>query len=407
MRVAKVPSTPATRPETGSAASDVGAADPHDPMLGRSPSRALARCVGDPDAFAASHWGSAPLHVQSDDALADVLDLADVDAVLTSAARRPEVRMVHGGAMLDPATYCTPRRIGGRVIEDVIDPARLADRFADGATVVLQSLHRTWPSVSRFATELEAAISHPVQVNAYLTPPGAAGLAPHADRHDVIVCQLHGTKQWAVEGLGDLVLAPGDRLFMPAGTRHSATAQAHASLHLTIGILRITYRAVVERVLSAAPGLLDDPLPLGWAHDADDSLDRELPAVLDLAAKTLASADPVEVAGDERLRRRTRTHPGGTIASLVHSTELDHDSVVELVPGQHPTIDTIDADTIRLQLSDRALRLPAISRPALEVLIAGAGPVRVDDLPGIDADSRLVLVRRLIREGMLTSGDVR
>jgi hypothetical protein len=376
-------------------------------MTDRPPADALTRCVGDPDAFAASHWGSAPLRIETDDLLSDVLDLAAVDAVLTSAARRPEVRMVHDGTMLDPATYCAPRRIGGRVIEDVIDPTRLADRFAEGATVVLQSLHRTWPSVSRFATQLEAAISHPVQVNAYLTPPGAAGLASHADQHDVIVCQLHGTKQWTVEGLGDLVLAPGDRLFMPAGTRHSATAQSHPSLHMTIGVLRITYRAVIERVLASTGGLLDEPLPLGWAQGDDAPLEAELPAVLDFAAKSLASADPMEVARKEWQRRRNRTHPGGSISSLIHAAELNEDSVVELVPGQRPTIETVDSDTIRVQLADRALRLPAISRPALEALSAGSGPVVVGDLPGIDPESRLVLVRRLIREGMLTSAEIR
>lgn len=367
---------------------------------------ALARCVGDAELFASAYWGVAPLHLQTDDTLADVLDLDGVDAILTSVARRPEVRLVKDGEALDPKTYCSPRRIGGRPVDDVIDPTRLADRYGEGATVVLQSLHRTWPSVSRFTSQLEAAVSHPVQANAYLTPPGAAGLAPHADRHDVIVCQLHGTKSWDVDGLGELTLTPGDRLFVPAGTRHSATTQSHPSLHLTIGILRVTYRAVVEGVLADGPGLLDEPLPLGWAHDESDggqeaALDRELPAVLDLAAKTLAAADPAEVARRERTRRRTRTHAGGTISSVIRAGELSLDSIVSLVTGQRPHIQPLDDHTIRLQLADRALRLPAVARPAIEHLVA-CETVRVGELPGIDPESRVVLARRLVREGLLT-----
>ncbi|MGY6501093.1 MAG: JmjC domain-containing protein [Acidimicrobiales bacterium] len=337
----------------------------------------------------------------------DVLDLTAVDELVSSTARRPEVRMVQDGAVLDPARYCATRRIGGRVLDDVIDPARLADRYSEGATVVLQSLHRTWPAVGRFAAALEAAISHPVQVNAYLTPPGAAGLAPHADEHDVIVVQLHGTKRWTVEGLGELVLQPGDRLYMPTGTCHSAASQSDASLHMTVGILRITYRAVIERILAATPGPLDGPLPLGWAIDGDSSLSGELPGVLDQAAKALSSADVDSIAADERARRRrhSRPHTVGTISSLVRAAAIDADSVVELVPGSDPIIDDIDADGVRLRLTDRTLRLPGVSRESLELLSAGTGPVRVGDLPGIDAESRIVLARRLVGEGMLLLHD--
>jgi hypothetical protein len=379
-----------------------GAADRSQSVMTHSEPE-LERCVGDVDLFTALHWGRAPLHRTTDDPMVDVLNLDDVDAHLCSTARRPEVRMVRDGTTIDPARYCSTRRIGGRIIDDVIDPARVSDRYREGATVVLQSLHRTWPSVSRFAAGLESSISHPVQVNAYLTPPGGAGLAPHADIHDVIVCQLHGEKHWTVEGLGELVLTPGDRLYLPSGTRHSATSQSGASLHLTVGILRITYKAVIERILSATSGPLDDPLPLGWARDDNSEFLDQLPDTLDYAAKTLSSADPARVTTDEKVRRgrHSRPHPVGTISSLVRATSINGDSVVRLVPGQHPTIEQIDDGTVRLRLTDRALRLPNVARPALELLVAGTGPIRIGQLPGIDAESRVILARRLIGEGML------
>ena len=37
-----------------------------------------------------------------------------------------------------------------------------------------------------------------MQANAYLTPAGAAGLAPHHDTHDVFVLQVAGAKHWTV-----------------------------------------------------------------------------------------------------------------------------------------------------------------------------------------------------------------
>ncbi|MBK5222882.1 MAG: cupin [Acidimicrobiia bacterium] len=362
---------------------------------------ALERCVGDVRTFAADHWGRTPLHRRTDEPFDDVLSVDDIDALLTSAARRPEVRLVRDGTTLDPRAYTSMTRLGGRSVDDLVDPTKVADRMAEGATVVLQSVHRTWPAVSRFAAELEQQVSHPVQVNVYVTPPGAAGLAPHSDEHDVIVCQLHGHKAWTVDGLGELTLSPGNTMYLPTGTRHSATAQDQASVHLTIGLLRITYRDVVQRLLARSSGVLDQPLPLGWAADSPTTgFEDALATALEHAGKALDVADVSEVADRERRRRRPRPEHGGRIASTIRAADIDGSTIVRLRPGTAPTVEDGADGALRLQLSDRRLRLPAVARAALEVLCAGS-LVRVDELPSIDAESRLVLARRLVREGML------
>jgi hypothetical protein len=362
---------------------------------------ALARCVGDVTRFAELHWGHTPLHLRTDDLMTDVLSVDDVDELVTSVARRPEIRLVQGGRPLDAARYCTARRIGGKVVDDVVDPAKVAERFGEGATVVLQSVHRTWPAAGRFALDLEEQLSHPVQMNAYLTPPRGSGLAPHRDGHDVLVRQLHGHKRWEVDGLGPVTLEPGDTLYLPAGTEHSAVAQDAASLHLTIGILRITYRAVVQRALAASGGIADDPLPLAWSHLDPAELADHLARAFAETSSTLSHVDPLEVAMSEQHRRRTRPHQAGTVASVVRLDALSADSVVQLRRDQRPETSPVDEQTLRVQLADRALRVPMVGRPAIEELSTGR-PVRVGDLPGIDPDSRLVLARRLIAEGMVT-----
>jgi hypothetical protein len=57
-----------------------------------------------------------------------------------------------------------------------------------------------------------------------------------------------------------------------------------------------------------------------------------------------------------------------------------------------------------LDVPDRRLRLPAGTAPALRALAEGHA-VRVGDLPGLDADDRRVLVRRLVREGVVGQVD--
>lgn len=159
------------------------------------------------------------------------------------------MRLVRNGSPIDPSRYTRKLRLGGGDFSDAIDPSKVAGLFDGGATVVTQSLHRTASPVRRFVDSLVDEVSHPVQANSYLTPPASQGLATHSDRHDVFVVQVNGSKVWEVDGFGETTLADGDVLYIPAGVEHSAQSTDESSLHLTIGIIRRTYRSVIERAL--------------------------------------------------------------------------------------------------------------------------------------------------------------
>ena len=74
-----------------------------------------------------------------------MLSLHDVDHALTGAGlRHPAFRLVRDGEAIVPADYTRPARTGVARIDDLIDPGRVLDLFAGGATVVLQSLQRWW-----------------------------------------------------------------------------------------------------------------------------------------------------------------------------------------------------------------------------------------------------------------------
>ena len=308
--------------------------------------------------------------------------------------------------MIAPAEYCTPTRIGGQLVPEVVEPRKVADLVAAGATLVLQSIHRHWPVLTEFSDALTSEMGHPVQINAYLTPPGGAGLRIHADEHDVFAVELDGTKQWWVDGLGDLTLRAGDVLYVPAGCRHGAHAEEDTSLHLTVGVLRVTYRQVIDRILRAHDADLDASLPLGYRMEAGDPAPaqrfrRDLERALGAAVARLQGVDVAETVSEERQRALVPIERGGHLWSAVHADRIDADTAIRWVapPPRFAVLPTgpDGRDWMRLQLADRSLRLPAAARGPIEFMARG-GAVKVGELPGLDDSSQGTLARRLVEE---------
>jgi lysine-specific demethylase/histidyl-hydroxylase NO66 len=377
---------------------------------------ALARCVGDPDRFVGQFWARAPLYRPAADAaaFADLFSLGDVDHILSSTTPRyPAFRMVKDGKQLDPRSYTSSGRVGGQPVDDLADPGGVYELFHGGATIVLQSLHRFWPPLARLARDLELALTHPVQVNAYITPPASQGLGVHHDEHDVFVLQVYGRKQWDVhdpdgkpeDRLVVAELAPGDCLYIPQRFPHAAWTAATASVHLTVGVVPTTWGDVLRRAVMSVleDDLSGEPLPAGFAAD---------PAVLAMGVaeqlgkvrRRLDKLDPgaIAVAAADRFWSSRPPLLAGQLQQLLALEEIGEDTVVRPRPGAVCRLRQRE-DRLEVLLGDRTLRMPARLAPVMRVILA-SDRLTVRDLAGhLDPSSRLVLVRRLVREGLLES----
>ena len=105
--------------------------------------------------------------------------------------RTPFLRIAKDGNVLASPRFTRGGGVGA-TIADQIDTDAVAKSYAEGATVVFQGLHRTCEPLMEFTAQLVADLGHPVQVNAYLTPPAAQGFSAHYDTHDVFVDQVAG-----------------------------------------------------------------------------------------------------------------------------------------------------------------------------------------------------------------------
>jgi lysine-specific demethylase/histidyl-hydroxylase NO66 len=397
---------------------------------------ALELLAGDARAFVDKVWAThVHLHHTDPAELVGLLSLDDVDHLLTGTAlRTPALRVVKNGSVLPSARFTRSARLAGSPLTGLVDARTVLSLFDDGATVVLQGLHRYWPPLTALVRDLELALGHPCQANAYLTPPGSQGFARHSDTHDVFVFQTHGRKEWqVVEGTGqgtgvgtgagtgagtsagmsagtsadtderEVVLEPGLSLYLPTGTPHSARSQEETSLHVTVGVNRLTWREALrglgDRVL--AEERYDAPLPAGYLDDPA-RLAARLAEELDAFTGSLRELDAAVVA-DERaaafLSERTPALRGG-LTDLVRLPQLDDETVLErrataacvLQPGPERLV---------VLLGDRELRMPLRLAGPMR-LVRDTPCFRVRDLaPWLDLESRLVLTRRLVREGLL------
>jgi lysine-specific demethylase/histidyl-hydroxylase NO66 len=387
----------------------------------------------EPEKFAADYWGRAPLlakAVELDGGFDDLLTLLDVDELLSRRGlRTPFIRVAKDGNVIDSRRYTGGGGTGAEISDQVADD-KILELFADGSTVVLQALHRFWPPLIEFSSALSADLGHPVQINAYITPAASQGFSAHYDVHDVFVLQVHGRKRWKIhqpvlndplrdqpwsdhraevdaraaeQPMIDAVLEPGDVLYLPRGYLHSAVALGDVSTHLTIGVHPVTRYAIVEALAAL---VADDPqlrssLPLGVDLREPDDLAPQLAETVEQLINRLKRATTAEVAPKliDRWLPAAKAAPIAPIAQAQAIAQLQPTDVVGVRPQLRFTL-SAGPEKFTLRLPDRRLQFPNDTESAVRALLSGRG-YRIDELPGIDAEDALVLVRRLLKEAVV------
>jgi bifunctional lysine-specific demethylase and histidyl-hydroxylase NO66 len=285
----------------------------------------------------------------------------------------------------------------------------VAAAFADGATIVLQALHHTWPPLAEFCRALEAELAQPVQANSYYTPAGSQGFGVHHDTHDVLCLQVAGEKRWLVyepllelplkeqrysSDLGtpgpvvqDLTLRAGDTLYLPRGWLHEALTSERDSLHITVGINVYTRLDALRAAVEGLAGEVGLRRSLGEDGAMPDDLFEQL-----------ASRLHPELVRQQRRRRFVDSRRPVLPGQLTEArAEIDVQTLLE----RRPTV-IADLDGTTLWFEGKRVSFPYHVDVELEAIFSSGAPFRAADLPGeLDEAGRLVLVRRLIREGFL------
>jgi ribosomal protein L16 Arg81 hydroxylase len=372
-----------------------------------------------PEVFLAEHWQRRPLVVARGGETGRfdaVLSSADVERLICQTAiRTPAFRLVKDGAQLPPSSYTTdipwrPGSFSGTVLVD-----RVAAEHAAGATIVLQALQLHHHPAALYCRELELALGCPAQANAYSTPAASQGFGVHHDTHDVLVLQVAGRKRWLLyepllelplkdqrwsaqlgdpgDPIDDLTLEAGDTLYLPRGWPHEAAAADADSLHITVGL----HPPTRIDAFRAALGECADDVEFRRALDTGG----ELPA--QLLERLASRLRPDDVA--RRARRRfvdgRRPILGDQLAQLRALDRLGADTPLQ---RRRTVIADLErgADGVTLRFEGKAVRFPAKAAAAVTFVHDADAIFSAAELPGsLDLAGRLVLVRRLVREGFV------
>jgi lysine-specific demethylase/histidyl-hydroxylase NO66 len=388
----------------------------------------LARLIAvDRDQFANQYWGQQPLLSPADDlpasGFAELLDADAIDELVSKRGlRTPFLRVAKSGSTLADGSFTASGGVGAGIADQVSDD-RLVRLFADGSTLVLQALHRVWPPILEFCQQLAAELGHPVQANAYVTPPQNQGFSAHYDVHDVFVLQVEGEKRWRIHRpvlesplrdqpwsdrkahverqaqeppLIEASLRPGDCLYLPRGYLHAATALGGVSTHLTLGVHVWTRYALAEQLMQQALRTLANDsavrgslaLGVNVAEPSDVAQDVDLVTTALTNAIRQAGLDHVSESLRRNARSSQRAAPIGPLRQLRDANAISANTQIALRRHLIASLDHSGADIV---LRSRAgdLTVTESDVAPLKTLLT-AGLTRAGDL-GLDLARRLLL----------------
>lgn len=181
-----------------------------------------------------------------------------------------------------------------------IDKSRIHDVLARGGSIVLEGLDILEPVINAFLVKVDAAMPCALSnAVAFFSQKNNEAYRGHRDEDDVLVIQISGEKKWRIfapqqrrylgnfpltvaqmgEQIAEIVMRPGDALFVRAGVPHLVETTGDHSLHIafdlvdrTPGVEDISFSAnqlykqasenphvPVSQVIDHYTGVLQDP----------------------------------------------------------------------------------------------------------------------------------------------------
>ena len=327
------------------------------------------------------------------------------------------------------ATYVRGLLHGQSSLAQTYQPgiAELRQVFDQGKSVVMMGMQHRWQAVAELCRNLEMEFYCPVHANMYLTPAGTQGFAAHYDPHEVFILQLEGQKHWrlyektellplqsdksqipsgSIGTAREMCLKPGDLLYIPRGHVHDAYTTDTYSLHLTIGINVFRWADLMSHALTRvvkSDSRFRESIPGGARPGSSNELKQHFKRLL---AHFSESTQGVELFDAAMAELTTQFYgeltmlPGTQFASPVNLDQIGIDTVLE--KHRQAICRVVEHDKcVEIEFPGNRVSGPLRIAASLR-FIAETERFAVRELPGeLNDKAKIVLVRKLVREGLL------
>ncbi len=268
------------------------------------------------DAFHADYDDRKPLYIPADAAASKraLLDWAGFNALLDQSSiwTAQTLKMVYNGDPIDPSAYCSEvRSQSGASLRPA--PAKVQTLLANGASLIAGDVQGLTPELRAISRTLSETFAGLVGANVYCSFGGVQAFDTHFDLHHVFAVQVEGQKVWRLYQnradapmslpedsdearrwfartrgalMQEVVMNPGDVLYLPRGWYHDALATEGASLHVTFSVTPLYGRVLFGLLESAA---MQDPAFRAWLRPSGEDGGRPLKQQLADLGRRLAA----------------------------------------------------------------------------------------------------------------------
>lgn len=377
-----------------------------------------------PSEFLASKWGEEVVYLEGGcNAVLDLFSWQELNELLN--LRRltyPRVRVMKNKEAVRTETF-TLLRPGARNQAPVeyLDAAMLNFHLTEGASLIINGVDEISAGLQHLCANIGRDINDYCSANAYAAFGTEAGFPNHWDDHEALILQVSGKKRWRVfaptriyplsedvEGnltqgtklLLDVVLKPGDTLYIPRGFWHDVTPLGEPTLHLTLGAVPPTGLAWLRHTIEMAAS--NPELRRNLAQfSGGEVLSAQSAALIEAAVAALKGANVQEYL--QKRRARLVPHPVFSLPQSVTAASLSDTTSVGFA-GLAYTIAVDENEIVRIGTMDREWSFAAGTKHFFEAIFAdpaisvSALCERALPLPAGEVKE---LVRYLLGEGFL------
>ncbi len=373
--------------------------------------------------FVNDYWDKTPFYIQREkpDYYNNILTIEQVNEYLDrNDIRFPAIRMAKNGVGIPLSEYSSIISIGKYASEGLIDTDKFFNKFNNGATVFLQMMRSSVKSLSTFVSQLEKELRFRVETHLFLTPNHSQGLSAHYDTTSSFIMQVFGNKTWTVykpilelpaidqtfnmdtysgsEKIFEVTLQPGDLIFIPRGFIHEAKTSNEMSLHITTVLCPPTWLDIFNLVVE---GLKDDH---EFRRSSINHLFKESSVdnftYLKKKVKALTNYRNIfQSLHDDTQARQVKDNTNRlfdylNISKINNSSKLAKRKDINFAIIEH-------GKSVELKFYDKKIEFPNFVLEILNYITENDEFLIKDISNKLDDKGKLVLTRKLIKEGFL------